>query len=100
MTLTHEVQFADFDPNAGMPAGEAAMQELAPTAEALGAAALPVTGLYFADREPKASDVARHQLNREVGQTEAERRRARQENQEARRDVQSDPDATGASDSS
>lgn len=90
MTLAHEVQFADFDPNTGVLAGEATLQELAPTAEAIGATALPVSGLYFAARDPKASDVARHQLNRDAGHTEAERRRAKQENQTARRDVEAD----------
>lgn len=95
MSLIHEVQFADFDPSAGVLAGEAAMQELAPTAEALGAAALPVSGLYFAarEREERPSDIARKQLNTDAGRAKAARRRAEQENQQARRDVESDPDS-------
>lgn len=90
MTITHEVQFVDFDPQAGVLAGEAAPQDIVPTAEAIGAMAIPTTGLYFAAQEPKPSSIARQQLNTDEGRAEAERRRRLAENQDARRDAQTD----------
>lgn len=80
MTVSREVVFVDFDPQAGLPAGEAAPPDIIPDAEALGAVALPPSGLYFARR---ASEVARVQL---AAEDTVAKRRAQQAGRDASRD--------------